>query len=1244
VLLLKEIKDKLPKEFFSFAKSYLELHFDDINSLEIQKAINNFVRATHYVDESVSHGETTLSISIFFTDKNKTAIDIIYEDIDDEDINVDIDCTCGYYDKFGSECNHVAASLKLLGKAEEITNSGTSSEAKKVSTKESKYSGKSIYGNKVNINEKAAIINNLKRKLGNQVLNYRLGEPTCEFVEDTLEIKLNYAENYFYSLSSSGHYLQLTAKRNIGELDILCGACEGNKTQQCHHLATMINHSLVQDYLASFQLDEISFEKLLLKAQPSFKRFDLDDAKKHFKIVYSTKGIKLLGRNFALLKPSDSPFLLDKPPVVLETEEMLLDSLTKNSTERTGIIWDSNDKISLIVGKPHKSLNQLISISKSDRIIGHDVRSKDFINKLLGYIKSNEKVEIITNYLKESIGALAEIPKYISTLKLYDYSPAIKKSDLVSFEFSDSYIEMIVDVEEDDLFISINFHLYADGELIPFEKVSLYNVYFMMVDDRAYFYKNSNMLELFKAYRNAPVQKALQIDSIRTYQFLSEINPMAKINIKGFRKEELTDLKKQIHIREVGTFIVFEPTLVNDVNRISPFDKVEIFDSGKKIIYSVNETFCNEFIEEVRNLHPDWDVLFVPQKYFHLTGQEFTKNLWFMEFYENAKMLGIEIYGQEKLSKLKFNANKPSIRTKIASGIDWFDASIEMKYGDLSVSYSEWFEAIKNNEKYIKLSDGSMGVLPEAWLKKLQKLVSIAERKGETLQISKLKFNVIDDFFDNIDDEAIKQELMSKRTALENYEQNKNYILPKNVNAILRPYQLQGYQWLKFLDEYNFGGCLADDMGLGKTLQVICLLADQKLAKRGTNLVVVPKSLMFNWAAEIDKFAPHLSYHIYHGLTRDKNHEAFSSYDIVISTYDTVARDIEDIKNIVFNYIILDESQAIKNVQAQRYKAMRLLQSRNKIVMTGTPIENNTFDLYAQLSFANPGLLGSQKSFADNFSTAIDVHASIDALQTLKKLIHPFLLRRTKEVVAKDLPDKTESVIFCEMGAEQRKLYDALKEKIKKDITEKIEESGIQNSKFKILEGLLRLRQLCNAPELVDNTLPEKKKESVKLDTLITQLTEEIGDHKALVFSQFVTMLDLIKRELDARNVKYAYLDGSTVDRGSAVNDFMDNEECNIFLLSLKAGNTGLNLTKADYVYIVDPWWNPAVEAQAIDRTHRIGQDKNIFAYKLICKDTIEEKIVQLQSKKKKLAQDLIQADENIFKSLSKDELMSLFD
>ncbi len=338
----------------------------------------------------------------------------------------------------------------------------------------------------------------------------------------------------------------------------------------------------------------------------------------------------------------------------------------------------------------------------------------------------------------------------------------------------------------------------------------------------------------------------------------------------------------------------------------------------------------------------------------------------------------------------------------------------------------------------------------------------------------------------------------------------------------------------------------------------------------------------------------------------------------------------------------MDESQAIKNPTSKRYKATRLIKSRNRVALTGTPIENNTFDLYSQMTFLNPGLFGSPADFKKNYSEPIDKNKDIERAKELQQIISPFLLRRTKEQVATELPPKTESVLYCEMGKEQRKVYDAYRNKYRDYLLGKIEDDGLGKSKMYVLEGLTKLRQICDSPVLIKDE-DIKTTESIKIKELINTVTEKTGQHKILIFSQFVTMLELIKTELEANKIQYEYLTGKTRNRQERVENFQNNDEVRVFLISLKAGGTGLNLTAADYVYIVDPWWNPAVEAQAIDRCYRIGQDKSVMAYKMICKDTIEEKIIEYQKSKQKLASDIIKTDDSFVKSLTKSDIKDLF-
>ena len=430
-------------------------------------------------------------------------------------------------------------------------------------------------------------------------------------------------------------------------------------------------------------------------------------------------------------------------------------------------------------------------------------------------------------------------------------------------------------------------------------------------------------------------------------------------------------------------------------------------------------------------------------------------------------------------------------------------------------------------------------------------------------------------------------------------------------------------------------------MGLGKTVQIIAfILTLRQKARQRPHLLVVPTSLIHNWKAEVERFAPSLKLHILHGASRTKSTQAFDDFDIILTTYGTLVSDIARLRKYLFEYVFLDESQNIKNIASQRYKAARLLQSRNRIVLTGTPLENNTFDLYAQFSFACPGLLGTRQYFRNTFAIAIDRFQQKESALALQRRIAPFILRRTKKEVAQELPEKTEVVLYCDMGEEQRRVYDTYEQKFR-DYISGIGEDEIKKNTMNVLRGITRLRQICNSPRLLgeDRLMSEA---SVKIELLMQQLRSIAPDHKVLVFSQFVSMLDLIRPELDREGWKHVSLTGSTRNREEVVQAFQHDDAIRVFLVSLKAGGTGLNLTAADYVFLVDPWWNVSAENQAIDRAHRIGQPKQVIAVRLICPDTVEEKIQQMQQNKARLASDLIQTGDDFFHSLTKAEWLRL--
>ena len=605
----------------------------------------------------------------------------------------------------------------------------------------------------------------------------------------------------------------------------------------------------------------------------------------------------------------------------------------------------------------------------------------------------------------------------------------------------------------------------------------------------------------------------------------------------------------------------------------------------------------------------------------------------------------VPVVGFEELKNYRFNTAKPQTRIQISNGVDWFDAKVDIVFGEQKVTIEDIKKALNNKQQFVQLNDGTLGILPETWLKKYSLLFRVGEGKNNQLRLSKYHLSVIDELYNNIDETEVMIKLEEKYERLRSFNRINEVDPPKDLASILRPYQVAGYHWLNYLNEVGWGGILADDMGLGKTVQALsCLQLFREKTKSMSALVVCPTTLMFNWENEIKKFTPKLTYKIHHGGERQRDKKLFEEYDVIITTYGTLRSDIKFMSDTALDYVVLDESQAIKNPQSKVTKAACLLNAKNRICMSGTPLQNNTFDIYAQMNFLNPGMLGSVEYFRNEFATPIDKFGEREHKDHLKKLLYPFILRRTKEQVAKDLPAKTETILFCEMEEEQRNIYDAYRNDYRDKILGVIKEQGIDKSQLTILQGLMKLRQICDSPAIMNEkeTMPNV---SVKLDELTREITENIGNHKALVFSQFLGMLGLIRQKLTELGVKFEYFDGSTSapDREKAIQSFQNDDEVRVFLISLKAGGVGLNLTAADYVYIVDPWWNPAVEQQAIDRTHRIGQTKNIFAYRMICKDTIEDKILQLQDKKRSLARDLVADDTGFVKTLTREDVEYLF-
>lgn len=607
------------------------------------------------------------------------------------------------------------------------------------------------------------------------------------------------------------------------------------------------------------------------------------------------------------------------------------------------------------------------------------------------------------------------------------------------------------------------------------------------------------------------------------------------------------------------------------------------------------------------------------------------------------KEKGFEIYGEAELNKFRITTHTPNLSVSVSSGIDWFDVTADIKVGDSQVSLSTLFESIKQRKSFIKLSDGSNARLTKEWLDKLERIFSFAELRENSVRFSNTQAAFVEELISEVDEAVVDTGFREHIARLKNFTHINKAPIPEEIEPVLRPYQKLGFDWFYFLKEFKFGGILADDMGLGKTIQVLALLLNEK--KSGAplpTLIVAPTSVVFNWINEAQKFAPELKILDHTGVDRIKESTIhFEDYDCVITSYGILLRDEEIFVQRDFHYIILDESQRIKNPLAKTSRIVRKLHANHRLCLTGTPVENNLTELWSQFAFLNQGMFGSLGAFKDSLVKPIQKDFDSNAAEYLRKVIYPFILRRTKDLVAKELPPKTEIVHYCEMEDEQARLYEIWKNSIRDEVMSQIDRQGLRKSRFKIIEGLLRLRQICNHPQLLKNVSVKKSGKFEEFKELTHRVIEE--DHKVLVFSQFVKMLDIIEAYLARIGMKYVVLTGKSMNREEIVDKFQNDKQVKIFLISLKAGGFGLNLTAADYVFHYDPWWNPAVEMQATDRTHRIGQDKNVFVYKFITKNTVEEKILQLQEKKRELVSNIVSTDSSIFKSLEREDIEVLF-
>jgi len=615
-------------------------------------------------------------------------------------------------------------------------------------------------------------------------------------------------------------------------------------------------------------------------------------------------------------------------------------------------------------------------------------------------------------------------------------------------------------------------------------------------------------------------------------------------------------------------------------------------------------------------------------------------------------------------SDKKYFIGQVDKKIKITEENDWFDIKIDVNWGKYQIPFYSLKHNITNKIKEFILPDGSIAIIPSEWFEQLGDIALYSIIEENSIKLKKYHFKILE-FIPEV-------KLLKFNELLNNFKKNKiSTEVPKNLIANLRNYQVDGFQWISKMEEFSFSCCLADDMGLGKTIQTITVLLHShsgdnnfetinhtlplkvdlfseietnKTITYKTSLIVVPLSLISNWVNEFMKFAPSLKIFIYFGSHRVLDEQIILKYDIILTTYGTLRFDIELFKQFKYNYIVLDESQNIRNPSTKIYKSIRTLTSNIRLALTGTPIENSLIDLWAQMNFLNPGILGNLKSFKNNYISPIEKQNDTKTIHKLQEIIKPFIIRRTKEEVAKELEPITEIVQYCEMTEEQNKIYETVKSSIRNTIITSFDKSVDKKSlSILILNGLMKLRFLSINPFLIDSSYTKESGKHNEFLSILNQIIQE--NHKILIFSPFVKHLQFLQQYEEVKKEKFLFLSGSTPqkERQGIVDLFQREKDYKMLFMSLKVGGLGLNITSADYVIILDPWWNPASENQAIARSHRIGQDKKVFVYRFITKNSIEEKIFNLQNKKTNLAKQFIN-NSNPITLLRNDEILNLFE
>ncbi len=845
--------------------------------------------------------------------------------------------------------------------------------------------------------------------------------------------------------------------------------------------------------------------------------------------------------------------------------------------------------------------------------------------------------------------SLEQLKPFASQLKWHHKIPNKKNFLIAPCQFSNYKPQLEFRVQKNrkdlELVTIINVNGYS-SLLSSFERDG-----FLLQSRNEYFllsFADFQTLEWLSSLNIKPLARDPHLFSQKILVRLEGNYPVDRNNL-FVKKEIRTAPANRVMLSELSnTFLMLTPQWVYDGFVVDgPWKETyETATGGEEIIIYRQREQEEALSQLLLSLHPS----FTAQRngYFYLVFAEAQKKQWFLKVYHKLLDDGIELTGMDMLQHFRYSPHKAETVSAITKEENnQVKIELNVQFGPETVPLQSLQKMLLAGQKAVVLKDSSLGVLSDEWMQQYATIIKHGKVNKNTVEVT--KYLAISEHRSpekrGVMGTLVKEQWWNKWQQWHNGGDSL-YPLPVGVQATLRPYQQKGYEWLSLLAEAGAGACLADDMGLGKTLQTICFLARHIEQHPGSvNIIVCPSSLIYNWQQELQKFTPGISSVVFHGAGRSST-VLEEDCQVVITSYGTLRADAALLLAKEYSVAVIDESHNIKNPSAQITTVTSMLQARVRIALSGTPVVNNTFDLYSQLNFALPGMFGSREFFKREYADAIDRNHDEEKIKALQKLTAPFILRRTKEQVAKDLPEKNEMILWCSMGMQQQDLYNEIRDQVSHSIFLDIKHNGLGKSKLGVLAAMMKLRQVCNSPMLLPAGERQGCIQSVKTDMIVRELKNIGAGHKALVFSQFSSMLHLLAEALDNQGISYYHFDGSTPapKRSEMVNAFQDeNDATPVFLISLKAGNTGLTLTAADYVFLFDPWWNTAVEQQAIDRTHRIGQTKNVFAYKMICKHTIEEKIIILQNRKKKLAEDLVGDDTGFIKELSEEDIAFLF-